>query len=79
MSTFEYLIKGFKSVLACRPLIALSSPVTVVVMVSVFVGAVVVTVMTVVVELVVVTARGVTVVIGVTVTSTFLVRVMVRA
>lgn len=48
-------------------------------MVSVFVGAVVVTVMTVVVELVVVTARGVTVVIGVTVTSTFLVRVMVRA
>lgn len=48
-------------------------------MVSVFVGAVVVTVTTVVVELVVVTARGVTVVIGVEVTYTFLVKVIVRA
>ena len=59
--------------------VTLSSPVTVVVMVSVFVGAVVVTVTTVVVEPVVVTARGVTVVTGVEMTCAFLVRVMVRA
>ena len=57
----------------------LSSLVTVVVMVPVFVGAVVVTVTTVVVEAVVVTALGVVVVTGVEVTRTILVRVMVRA
>ena len=78
MSNFAYLLKGSSQFLS-DIFRSLSSPVAVVVMVPVTVGAVVVTVTTVVVEAIVVVALGVVVVTGVEVTRTFLVRVMVRA